>query len=195
MALLRVEGPLSTGPTPFSFDQFRNISTEWWDPLSGKTLTFLEARTKITTSAIIYYVHIGTLFEKAEEVSFDMIPPRFSKHRSSGPILSISRMSVCPSVRLFVRLFTFKVLFKYLFAPTSRSRMSNIFRDSESLGKSNGLKWSRIGTFIFGSGLKSPRAKKIVFCWFCLTKHGGNHTSRWIRDLWSKGVLLILAYL
>ena len=28
-------------------------------------------------------------------------------------------------------------------APTSRSRMSNIFRDSESLGKSNG-KWSKI---------------------------------------------------
>ena len=23
----------------------------------------------------------------------------------------------------------------------------------------------------------------------------GNHASRWIRDLWSKGVLLILAYL
>ena len=26
------------------------------------------------------------------------------------------------------------------------------------------------------------------------TKHGGNHTSRWIRGLWSKAVLLILAY-
>ena len=31
--------------------------------------------------------------------------------------------------------------------------------------------------------------------WFYLTKHGGNHASRWIRDLWSKGVSLILAYL
>ena len=30
---------------------------------------------------------------------------------------------------------------------------------------------------------------------FCLTKHGGNHASRWIRDLWSKGISLILAYL
>ena len=35
--------------------------------------------------------------------------------------------------------------------------MSNIFRDSESLGKSNGKKWSNIWTFLFGSGLKLPR--------------------------------------
>ena len=28
-----------------------------------------------------------------------------------------------------------------------------------------------------------------------LTKHGGNHASWWIRDLWAKGVLLIFAYL
>ena len=56
--------------------------------------------------------------------------------------------SICPSVCLFVRLsvrvFTFEVPFNGLFAPTSRSRMSNIFRDSESLGKSNGKKWSHI---------------------------------------------------
>ena len=65
---------------------------------------------------------------------------RFSKHRPSGPMLSISqnvRLSVCLYVCLFVRLFTFEVPFKRLFAPTSRGRMSNIFRDSESLGKSN----------------------------------------------------------
>ena len=52
--------------------------------------------------------------------------------------------SKCPSVCLFVCLFTFEVPFKRLFAPTSRSRMSNIIRDSESLGKSNGKKWSQI---------------------------------------------------
>ena len=49
--------------------------------------------------------------------------------------------SKCPSVRLSVRLsvclFTFEVPFNGLFAPTFRSRMCNIFRDSESLGKSN----------------------------------------------------------
>ena len=119
----------------------------------------------------------------------------FSKHRPSGPMLSVSRF-VHISVCVCVCLFTFEVPFNGLFAPTSRSRMSNIFRDSESLGKSNRKMWSQIWTFLFGSGLKSPRKKKFDFvCWFCLTKHGGNHASRWIRDLWSKGVSLILAYI
>ena len=52
--------------------------------------------------------------------------------------------SVCVAVCVSVRLFTFEVLFKRLFALTSRSWMSTIFRDSESLGKSNGKKWSQI---------------------------------------------------
>ena len=63
---------------------------------------------------------------------------------------------------LFACVFTFEVPFKRLFAPTSQSQMSDIFRDSESLGKSNGKKWSQMGTFLFGSGLKS-RQKKICF--------------------------------
>ena len=71
--------------------------------------------------------------------------------------------SVCPCVRLSVCLFTFEVPFNGLFAPTSRSRMSNIFRDSESLGKSNGKKLSNIWIFLFGSGLKSPQKKKVFF--------------------------------
>ena len=41
--------------------------------------------------------------------------------------------------------------------------MSNIFRDSKSLGKSNGKKWSNIWTFLFGSVLKLPRKKKLFF--------------------------------
>ena len=77
-------------------------------------------------------------------------------------MLSISR-NVRPSVCICVCVFTFEVPFKRLFAPTSRSRMSNIFRDSESLRKSNGKKWSQIWTFLCGSGLKSPRQKKNVF--------------------------------
>jgi hypothetical protein len=40
--------------------------------------------------------------------------------------------------------------------------MSNIFRDSESLRKSHGKKWSNIWTFLFGRGLKLPR-KKVFF--------------------------------
>ena len=109
-------------------------------------------------------------------------------------IIQNVRLSVCLSVRLCVCLFTFEVPFNVIFAPTSQSRMSNIFRDLESLGKRNGKKWSNIWIFLFGSGLKSPH-KKSFFCWFCLTIHGGNHASRWIRDLWSKNVSLILAYL
>ena len=72
---------------------------------------------------------------------------RFSKQQPSGPMLSISQfvhMCVCVCVCLCVSLYTFEVLFNSLFAPTSRSRMSNIFRYSESLGKSNGKKWSHI---------------------------------------------------
>ena len=59
------------------------------------------------------------------------------------------RLSVCPSVCVF----TFEVPFKRFFVPTSQSRMPNIFRDSESLGESNGKKRSQIGPFLFGSGL------------------------------------------
>ena len=91
---------------------------------------------------------------------------KFSKHRPSGPMLSISqdiRLSVRLSVCLFVCLFTFEVPFNGLFAPTSQSRMSNIFGDSESLGKSNGKKLSNIRIFLLGSGLKSPRKKKCDF--------------------------------
>ena len=81
----------------------------------------------------------------------------FSKHRPSGPMLSISRfvyMCVCLSVCSLLRY--------------------------------------RLNVFL----LPLPKVgcpKKL--CWFCLTKHGGNHASRWIRDLWSKGISLILAYL
>ena len=45
-------------------------------------------------------------------------------------------------------------------------------------------KWSKI-----------VKQNEIVFLAdFCLTKQGGNPASRWIRDLWSKGLSLILAY-
>ena len=62
--------------------------------------------------------------------------------------------------------------------------------------------------FIFASNLKGVSdlnifvwkwskiaAQKKYFFLILLTKHGGNHASRWIRDLWSKGISLILAYL
>ena len=56
--------------------------------------------------------------------------------------------SICPYVCVFVCLsvcvFTFEVPFKSLLSPTSQSRMSKSFRDLDSLGKSNGKKWSHI---------------------------------------------------
>ena len=73
---------------------------------------------------------------------------------------------IYPSVCLSVCVFTFEVPINGLFAPTSRSRMSNIFTDSESLGKSNGKKWSQIGTFLFESCWKSRHKKKFFFLHF-----------------------------
>ena len=60
----------------------------------------------------------------------------------------------------FFGLLRFLVFFKGLFAPTSWSRMSNTFRDLESLEKSNGKKWSQIWTFLLKNCLKSPLKKK-----------------------------------
>ena len=64
--------------------------------------------------------------------------------------------SKCPSVHLSVCpcvcVFTFKVPLKRFFAPTSQSRMSKVFRDSES----------RIGKKLLTKGVKSP-PKKLVF--------------------------------
>ena len=99
------------------------------------------------------------------------------RFQSIGPLGNAFYKSKCPSVCLsvclFVCLFTFEVPFNGLFAPTSRSRMSNIFRDSESLGKSDGKKWSQIWTLLFQNCLKSLRKKKkfsslfSVFFGFC----------------------------
>ena len=67
-------------------------------------------------------------------------------------------MSVCVFVCLFV-CHTFSLRFTiFLLSP-----MSKLFRDSESLGKSFGKKWSQIYTFLFGSGLKSPNKKNSFF--------------------------------
>ena len=65
-------------------------------------------------------------------------------------------------------MFTFEVPFKHLFAPTSRSRMSNIFEDLESLEKSNGNRWSQIRNFLFESCLRLSRKKMFFFADFAL---------------------------
>ena len=73
--------------------------------------------------------------------------------------------------RFFLTFFTFEVPFNGLFAPTSQSRMSNIIRDSESLDKSNGKKWSQIWTFLSENCRKSPRKKKFFLSLFSLLRY------------------------
>jgi hypothetical protein len=58
--------------------------------------------------------------------------------------LKLSKIAAQKKKKNFFYFFTFEVPFNGLFAPTSQSRMSNIFRDSESLRKSHGKKWSNI---------------------------------------------------
>ena len=67
----------------------------------------------------------------------------FSKWESTFMIyiFKASYKLKCPYVCAFVCVFTFEVLFIRLCAPFSQCRMSNSFRDSESLGKSNAKKW------------------------------------------------------
>ena len=69
--------------------------------------------------------------------------PTFSYYKELWPNLLKTLAPVHMFVCLSVCVFTFEVLFKRLLAPTSISWMSNIFRDSKSLGRSNGKKWSQ----------------------------------------------------
>ena len=107
---------------------------------------------------------------------------RFSTNRPSGPKLSIGSISF----RVSVCVFTFEVPVKRLFAPTSWRPMSNIFRDSEFLGKNSGNKWSQIWSFLFVSGLKYQTNKnKKIWADFSLqnmvetTLPDGLETSSW----------------
>ena len=87
--------------------------------------------------------------------------------KASAPWADAFYTSKCPFVCFCVCVFTFKVPFKRLFAPTSRNRMFNIFRDSEFLGKSSGKKWSHICTVLFKKMSKIAAQKKFVF-WLIL---------------------------
>ena len=75
-----------------------------------------------------------------EMVWMQSVKISFSNNWPSGPIRSISQnIHLC--ARPSMCLLTYEVPFKRFFAPTSRSRMSKFFRDSEYLGKNNGKKW------------------------------------------------------
>ena len=118
----------------------------------------------------------------------------FSRHRPSGPMLSISDLSVYLSVCLSVcsllryRLNVFLPPLPEVGCPVFleiRNPWGKVMERSGPTFEHFFWKWSKI----------AAQKKVFFFCWFWFTKHGGNHASRWIRDLWSKGVSLILAYL
>ena len=69
---------------------------------------------------------------------------------------------------VFVCSFT---LFNGLFAPTSWSPMSKLFRYSESLAKSNGKNCSQMWTSLLKNGVKLPRQKKFLQIIFFLFLH------------------------
>ena len=112
-------------------------------------------------------------------LNIDPFEGQFSSNRPTGPIRSSSRyvrMSVCVVSVPFPCDF-FRGLSLALRShdqipashwstpsppPTSRSRISKIFRDSEYLGKSNGKKWSQIWTFLF-ENCRKLRHKKMFF--------------------------------
>ena len=75
---------------------------------------------------------------------------------------------VAAAKKVFTNFRRLLTLFKGLFAPTSPSRMSNNFRDSESLGKSNGKKWCQIWKLFLMKGVKSPRRKKFFTDFFSI---------------------------
>ena len=154
-------------------------------------------------------LNFGLINAKQEKNALiSCICPNFTKFtKPSGPMLSISRnvhMCVCVCGCLCV-FFTFEIPFKRLFAPTSRSWMSQIFRDSESLGKSNENKWSQIWKLLLIKGvvfsptrphwaelvIESP-CPFVVLC-VCLC-HRETPTSGGRVDLWSKIAFLILVW-
>ena len=95
---------------------------------------------------LLFFVYFGQSMEKYDTTTVDWLKRQLFKASAlwADAFYKSKCPSVCPSVFLSVCVFTFEVPFNGLFAPTSRSRMSNIFRDSEFLGKSCGKKWSNI---------------------------------------------------
>ena len=72
--------------------------------------------------------------------------------------------------------------------------MSNIFRDSKSLGEKNGKKWSQIWKLFFEIGLKLPKKKKKKKADFALQNMVETTVSDGLETSGQRFVLLILAY-
>ena len=106
----------------------------------------------------------------SHKVSYNFLTKLFSKHRPSGPMLSISwnvRPFVCLSVRLFVRVFTFEVPLNVSFPPLLKVRCPIFLEIWNPWGKVMERSSLRFEHFV-GSDLKSPKKKKNNLAHFAL---------------------------
>ena len=118
--------------------------------------------------------------------------PDFHQIGPLGRFDLVIAMSVCLCVCL--SLFMWYIL-RPILPPLPKVQYPKFLEIRNPWGKVLERSGIRIENFV-GMWSKIAAQKKVFFCcWFCLTKHGGNHASRWIRDLWSKVISLILAYL
>ena len=111
----------------------------------------------------------------------------FSKHHPSGPMLSISqnvRVSVCSLMRYRLNVFLPPLL------KVGCSKFLEIRNPWGKVMERSGLRFEH-----FSLEVVQNRRDIFFFFRFCNTKHVENHAFRWMRDLWSKGISLILAYL
>ena len=163
------------------------------------TITWIEFK---IISILIFKVK-KTLYRTSPTIALFQLST-FSNNWPSGPMLSLSqnvRLCVCPSNCPWQKYFMgpFQFLFRYrlnvFLPPVPKVRCPIFLGIRNSWGKvmeRSGLRFE----YFYLEVVLNRRAKKFFFfCWFYLTKHGRNHTSQWIKDLWSKGISLILAYL
>ena len=118
--------------------------------LSPSPLQFTTITSRLLTSKQTKHENIHILFsthicQKVQCFIFSMQDIFIESTHWANSIQQSNSLSVCASVCLFVCLFVpfSHVFFQAYFAPTSRSRMSKVFRDSGSFGKSAGNKWSQ----------------------------------------------------
>ena len=130
--------------------------------------------------------------------SRDALSPVCGIFKASALWADAFQKSICPSVCLFVRLSVCPSVCSLLpvfLLPLPEIGCPIFLEIWNPWGKVMERSGLRFEHFWFVSSLKSLCKKKFFLWLFSLTKHGGNHASRWIRDLWSKGISLILAYL
>ena len=88
----------------------------------------------------------------------------FSKHRSSGPRLSIGQnVRPCVCLSVFCLPVHFWGTVWTSFCPTSQSWVSKTLRELVSFGKSNGKKWFHIWKLLLIKGVKTAVQKKVLF--------------------------------